>query len=80
MDITIAYFHPLLHPETVKRDFDRIRAVGAGSIVYAVYEQEEQRQRRDLALEFWPLWQPVRRAIAHAELVYLPAPALSRDG
>ncbi len=48
MDITIAYFHPLLHPETVKRDFDRIRAAGAGSIVYAIYEQEEQRQRRDL--------------------------------
>src|SRR5215472_16456713 len=48
MDITIAYFHSLLHPETVKRDFDRIRAAGAGSIVYAIYEQEEQRQRRDL--------------------------------
>src|SRR5206468_3074919 len=48
MDITIAYFHPLLHPETVRRDFDRIRAAGAGRIVYAIYEQEEQRQHRDL--------------------------------
>ncbi len=48
MDITVAYFHPLLHPETVRRDFDRIRAAGAGSIVYAIYEQEEQRQHHDL--------------------------------
>ncbi len=48
MDITIAYFHPLLHPETLKRDFNRIRAAGAGGIVYAIYEQEEQRQPRDL--------------------------------
>src|SRR5579864_2481519 len=48
MDITVAYFHPLLHPETVKRDFSRIRAAGAGSIVYAIHEQEEQRLRRDL--------------------------------
>src|SRR5712692_9686554 len=48
MDITVAYFHPLLHPETVKRDFARIRAAGAGSIVYAIHEQEEQRLRRDL--------------------------------
>jgi hypothetical protein len=48
MDITVAYFHPLLHPETVKRDFSRLRAAGAGSIVYAVHEQEEQRLQRDL--------------------------------
>src|SRR5260370_9063545 len=48
MDITVAYFHPLLHPETVKRDFSRIRAAGPGSIVYAIHEQEEQRLRRDL--------------------------------
>ena len=48
MDITVAYFHPLLHPETVKRDFSRIRAAGAGSIVYAVQEQEGQRLQRDL--------------------------------
>ena len=48
MDITVAYFHPLLHPETVKRDFQQIRAVGASSIVYAIHEQEEQRWSRDL--------------------------------
>ncbi len=48
MDITVAYFHPLLHPETVKRDFSRLRAAGAGSIVYAIHEQEEQRLQRDL--------------------------------
>jgi len=48
MDITVAYFHPLLHPETVKRDFDRLRAAGAGSIVYAIHEQEEQRWQREL--------------------------------
>src|SRR5712691_12677340 len=48
MDITVAYFHPLLHPEVVKRDFERIRAAGADSIVYAVHEQEEQRWPRDL--------------------------------
>jgi len=48
MDITVAYFHPLLHPETVKRDFSRLRAAGAGSIVYAIHEQEEQRLKRDL--------------------------------
>jgi len=52
MDITIAYFHSLLHPETMRRDFDRIRAAGAGSIVYALYEQEEQRQHRDLERGF----------------------------
>jgi hypothetical protein len=48
MDITVAYFHPLLHPEVVKRDFDKIRATGATSIVYAVQEQDEQRWPRDL--------------------------------
>ena len=48
MDITVAYFHPLLHPEAVKRDFEQIRAVGAGSIVYAIHEQEEQRWSHDL--------------------------------
>lgn len=48
MDITVAYFHPLLQPDTVKRDFDQIRAVGASSIVYAIHEQEEQRWSRDL--------------------------------
>jgi hypothetical protein len=48
MDITVAYFHPLFHPETVKQDFHQIRATGASSIVYAVHEQEEQRWSRDL--------------------------------
>ena len=48
MDITVAYFHPFLHPEIVKRDFEEIRAVGAGSIVCAIHEQEEQRWSRDL--------------------------------
>ncbi len=48
MDITIAYFHPLLHPEVAKHDFDQIRSAGAGSIVYAIHEQEEQRWPRDL--------------------------------
>ncbi len=48
MDITVAYFHSLFHPETVKRDFDQIRACGATSIVYAVHEQEGQRLGRDL--------------------------------
>jgi hypothetical protein len=48
MDITVAYFHPLLHPETVKRDFDQIRACGASSIVYAIHEQEAPRLERDL--------------------------------
>ncbi|QBD82050.1 hypothetical protein EPA93_41155 [Ktedonosporobacter rubrisoli] len=48
MDITIAYFHSFLHPDIVKRDFEQIRAVGAGSIVYAIHEQEEQRWSRDL--------------------------------
>ena len=48
MDITVAYFHPLLHAEVVKHDFEQIRAMGAGSIVYAVHEQEAQRWPRDL--------------------------------
>jgi hypothetical protein len=48
MDITVAYFHPLLHPEAIKHDFEQIRATGAGSIVYAVHEQEAQRWPRDL--------------------------------
>jgi hypothetical protein len=48
MDITIAYFHPLLHPEAVKRDFEQMRSAGAGSIVIAIYEQEAQRWPRDL--------------------------------
>jgi len=47
MDITIAYFHALLHPEVLKQDFEQIRATGANSIVYAVHEQEEQRGPRD---------------------------------
>ena len=48
MDITMAYFHPLFHPEAMKRDFEQIRALGVGSIVFAVHEQEEQRWSRDL--------------------------------
>jgi hypothetical protein len=48
MEIIVAYFHPLLQPEVVKRDFDQIRSAGAGSIVYAIHEQEEQRWSRDL--------------------------------
>lgn len=47
MDITIAYFHALLHPEVLKQDFEQIRSTGANSIVYAVHEQEEQRGPRD---------------------------------
>jgi hypothetical protein len=47
MDITVAYFHALLHPEVLKQDFEQIRSTGAGSIVYAVHEQEEQRGPRD---------------------------------
>ncbi|HVB61297.1 MAG TPA: hypothetical protein VNE61_08915 [Ktedonobacteraceae bacterium] len=52
MDITVAYFHPLLHPDAVKRDFEQIRATGAGSIVCAVHEQETQRWPRDLERGF----------------------------
>jgi hypothetical protein len=48
MDITVAYFHPLLHPDTIKRDFEQIRATGASSIVYTIHEQEDQRWPRDL--------------------------------
>lgn len=48
MDITVAYFHPLLHPDVVKRDFEQIRAAGATSIVYPIHEQEEHRWPRDL--------------------------------
>ena len=48
MDITVAYFHPLFHPDTVKRDFEQIRATGTTSIVYAIHEQEDQRWPRDL--------------------------------
>src|SRR6266567_2785784 len=48
MDLTVAYFHPLLHAEVVKHDFEQIRAMGAGSIVYAIHEQEAQRWPRDL--------------------------------
>ncbi|HEX6481279.1 MAG TPA: hypothetical protein VF043_20770 [Ktedonobacteraceae bacterium] len=48
MDTTVAYFHPFLHFDVVKQDFDRIRATGAGSILYTIHEQEEQRLRRDL--------------------------------
>lgn len=47
MDITIAYFHSLLRPEIVRQDFEQIRATGAGSIVYAIHEQEEERWPRD---------------------------------
>jgi hypothetical protein len=48
MDITVAYFHPFLHFDVVKQDFDHIRAAGAGSILYAIHEQEDQRLQRDL--------------------------------
>jgi hypothetical protein len=47
MDITVAYYHPLFHPESLRRDFEHIRASGATSIVYAIHEQEEQRWPRD---------------------------------
>src|SRR5437762_3236695 len=52
MDITVAYFHSLFHPESVRRDFEKIRAMGAGSIVYAIHEQEEQRWSRDFERGF----------------------------
>jgi hypothetical protein len=52
MDITVAYFHSLLHPGVVKHDFDSIRATGAGSIVYAVHEQEQLRWPHDLERGF----------------------------
>jgi hypothetical protein len=52
MDITVAYFHSLFHPEGVRRDFEQIRAMGAGSIVYAIHEQEEQRWPRDFERGF----------------------------
>jgi hypothetical protein len=52
MDITVAYFHPLLHPDVVKQHFDQIRATGAGSIVYSIHEQEERRWSRDLERGF----------------------------
>jgi hypothetical protein len=48
MDITVAYFHPFFHPDSVKRDFEQIRSAGASSIVYAIHEQEDQRWPRDL--------------------------------
>ncbi len=48
MDIIVAYFHPLHHPEIVKRDFEQIRAAGASTIIYALHEQEEPRWTRDL--------------------------------
>lgn len=47
LNITVAYYHPPFHPETLKRDFEEIRASGATSIVYAIHEQEEQRWPRD---------------------------------
>lgn len=47
MDITVAYFHSLLRPEIVKQDFEQIRSVGAGSVLYTIHEQEEQRWPRD---------------------------------
>ncbi len=47
MDITIAYYHSFFHPETMKRDFERMRAAGATNIVYAIHEQEEPRWPRD---------------------------------
>jgi hypothetical protein len=52
MDITIAYFHSLFHPESVKRDFEQIRTMGATSVVYAIHEQEEQRWPRDFERSF----------------------------
>lgn len=48
MDITVAYFHPLFHPDAVKRDLEQIRAAGGTSVVFAIQEQEEQRWPRDL--------------------------------
>jgi hypothetical protein len=48
MEVTVAYYHSLLHPDIVKRDFEEIRSAGAGSIVYAIHEQEAQRWPRDL--------------------------------
>lgn len=47
MDITVAYFHALLHPEVVRQDFEQIRAAGANSLLYTIHEQEEQRWQRD---------------------------------
>jgi hypothetical protein len=47
MDITVAYFHPLLRPDVVKQDFEQIRQAGASSILYTFHEQEEQRSPRD---------------------------------
>jgi hypothetical protein len=48
MDITVAYFHPLFHPDIVKRDFEKIRAAGAGTIVYSIQDEERHYWPRDL--------------------------------
>ncbi len=52
MDLTVAYFHPLHRPDIIKHDFEQIRSVGAGSILYAIHEREEQRWSRDLERGF----------------------------
>ncbi|GER82172.1 MAG: hypothetical protein IMW90_09905 [Thermogemmatispora sp.] len=48
MDITVAYFHSLFHPDLVKRDFEQIRAAGASSIVYSILDEERHYWPRDL--------------------------------
>src|SRR5437868_4858407 len=52
MDITVAYYHPFFRFDVVKHDFEQIRTLGAGSIVYAIHEQEETRYLRDLERGF----------------------------
>ena len=94
MDITVAYFHALLHPDVLKQDFEQIRSTGANSIVYAVHEQEEQRGPRDferglrqardaglkIQLSLGRFRQSLCRASAGSELVHLSPSSISCHG
>ncbi|HEU5199925.1 MAG TPA: hypothetical protein VFU32_09820 [Ktedonobacterales bacterium] len=52
MEIIVAYFHPLLNPDTVARDFDEISLAGAHAVLCALHEQDVQRWPKDLERGF----------------------------
>src|SRR5579875_2430589 len=81
MDITLAYFHPLFHADSVKRDFERIRAAGAGLASRSgTRPASGPRSRTEGAFKSGALRQSLRWSIVCAKLVHVSASTIARQG
>jgi hypothetical protein len=49
MESIVAYYHPFWHPGHLERDLRDIQQSGAGTVLFAIHEEDAQRWPRDLA-------------------------------